>query len=568
MRYPTRRPVDECFLRPNLRKNIVDGLGLVLIATISSVSSTLTTVRECIFQVLRNHKLTTVFGNPGSTELSFLHDFPKDFSYILGLHEGTVVGMAIGYSLLTDAPAVVNLHTMAGTGNAMGAIATAWHAQAPLIITAGQQDRRQMRTEPFLWGRQADVVKPYVKWSVEPERPVDVPEAIERAYHLASTDPKGPVFVSIPMDGLDDECPPIEMRKVSHRTAPDPEAIAEVARIISESNRIVLIAGEQVDASGAERDLVKLAEKLRAPVFLSPLSYRWSFPSTHELFRGRLRPGMKPLSEALSPYDTVVVIGGAVFTYYPYIPGPVIREGTRVIQMTNDPQQASRAATGMSVIGDVSLGVRQLLDHVKQREGAITLHSRTHHEAKSPVPSSLPPKSEYVRQKLAETIPDNAIIFEEAPSSMSHFRARIVQPRGYFFSASGGLGFAMPAAVGAALAKTSRPVICMVGEGSAQYCIQSLWSAAMYGARVTFIVLNDSQYSILKSYGMLLKAEGIPGLDIPNIDFEGLCKGYGVEFKRIVDPNQITEVVKQSINSRKSSLVEIPIDRNVHQLFW
>ena len=190
----------------------------------------LTSVRERIFQVLKAHGLFVVFGNPGSTEMPFLENFHGDFSYILGLHEASVVAMAVGYSFLTDKPAVVNLHTAAGTGNAMGAIVTAWHAQAPLIITAGQQDRRHIRTEPRLWGRQVEFVKPYVKWSVEPQRSIDVPEAIERAYHIAMSEPKGPVFVSIPMDGLEEECPTVEIRSVSYRTAPDKSAIEEIAR--------------------------------------------------------------------------------------------------------------------------------------------------------------------------------------------------------------------------------------------------------------------------------------------------------------------------------------------------
>jgi benzoylformate decarboxylase len=523
----------------------------------------MTTVRERIFEVLRNHKLTTVFGNPGSTELPFLADFPKDFSYILGLHEGTVVGMATGYSLLTDAPAVVNLHTTAGTGNAMGAIVTAWHGQVPLIITAGQQDRRQSRMEPFLWGRQVDFVKPYVKWSNEPNLSVDVPEAIERGYHLASTDPKGPVFISIPMDGLHADCPPVEIRSVSHRVAPDPDAIAEVARIISRSSKIAIIAGEQVDASGATSDLVKLAEKLRAPVFLSPLSYRWSFPSTHELFRGGLPPAMKPLGEALSPYDTVLVVGGAVFMYYPYVPGPAIKEGTRVVQLTNDPGQASRAVTGMSVIGDVSFGIRQLLHQVEPKEGVAPPRNPNRGSVVQP---STPPEAEYVHQQLAEAIPENTVMFTEDPSSERYFRANIVQPKSHFVTASGGLGFAMPAAVGAALAGTSRPVVCILGEGSAQYCIQALWSASTYNAKVTFIVLNNSEYAILKSFGMFLNEKSVPGLDVPNIDFEGLCKGYGIGFKKVVEPTEIIRVVKEAITSQQSSLIEIPIDRTVHPL--
>jgi benzoylformate decarboxylase len=517
----------------------------------------LVSVRESIFQVLRARGISVMFGNPGSTEEPFLESFPRDFNYILGLHEGAAVGMAVGYSFLSDKPSLVNLHTAAGTANAMGAIVTAWHSQAPLIITAGQQDRRMIRTEPLLWGRQEEFVKPYVKWSIEPHRSVDVPEAIERAYHVAMAEPKGPVFVSIPMDGLGDECPSVEIRSVSNTTAPVSQAMEEIAQALSKANKIAVIAGEQVDASGSTADLVKLAELLRSHVFLPPIAYRWSFPTNHELFSGHLPPAIKPISDMLAPYDTVLVIGSSVFPYYPYVPGPVIREGTRVFQITNDPMMASRAATGTSVIGNVSLGIKQLLNLVKQREGSLP-----HHKA-SQANRSIPPSAEYVRERLAEAIPPNAIIFDEQVTPIG---VRLAESKCYFKPASGGLGFAMPAAVGAAIAQTERPVICIEGDGSAQYSIQSLWSATRYHAIVTFIVLSNNEYGILKSFGMFLHQEGLPGMDIPGIDFEGLAKGYGVDFKRIVDPDQITSSVRSAIQSHKSSLIEIPIDPTVMPL--
>ncbi len=525
----------------------------------------MTSVRERIFQVFRAHGLTVIFGNPGSTELPLLENFHGDFSYILGLQEASVVAMAVGYAFQSDNAAMVNLHTAAGVGNAMGAIVTAWHAQAPLIITAGQQDRRQIWTEPFLWGRQTEFVKPYVKWSVEPHRSIDIPQAIERAYHVAMSEPKGPVFVSIPMDGLEDECPEVETRKVSYRTAPNPAAILEIANALSKASRIALIAGEQVDATGSMADLVKLAELLKCHVFLPPIAYRWSFPSRHELFRGSLPAAMGAISQALSPYDTVLVVGSTVFLYYPYIPGPVIKEGTRVFQITNDPQMASRAATGTSAVGDVALALKQLLPLVRQREGGASssLHPAPSRENRS----SMPPTSEYVEQLLAEAIPSSAIIFHEAPISEIHLRLNIVQSKSHFITASGGLGFGMPAAVGAAIAQTKRPVVAIVGDGSAQYSIQALWSAANYHAAVTFIVLNNTEYAILKAFGMSLREEGLPGLEVPGIDFEGLAKGYGVGFQRIHDPDQIVPGVREAIQSQKPSLIEIPIDRKVQPLF-
>lgn len=517
-------------------------------------------VRERVFEVLRAHDIYTIFGNPGSTELPLLQSFPSDFNYVLGLHEGTVVAMAVGYSFQVDNAAMINLHTTAGTGNAMGAIVTAFHAQAPIIVTAGQQDRRQIRTEPFLWGRQVDFVKPYVKWSVEPHRSLDIAEAIERAYHVAMSEPKGPVFVSIPMDGLDEECPKVETRKISYMTEPDPKAIEEIASALSNAKKIALIAGEQIDQSGSNSDVIKLAERLGASVFLPPFAYRFSFPPGHELFAGMLPPAMKPISDTLAPFDSVLVLGTSVFEYYPYAPGPFIKEGTKVFQITNDPMMASRAVTGTSVIGNVSFGIKQLLNLVKQRDRV----QQPHHESKAA--RSVPPTSEYVHEMIGKVVPSNAIIFAEAPTSEKYEKINLKGEKNHFVTASGGLGFAMPAAVGAAIAEKQRPVVCILGEGSAQYSIQALWSAANYNAAVTFIVLNNSEYAILKSFGMFLHEENLPGMDLPGIDFEGLAKGYGVRYSRVEDPDKIAETVQNAMNSKKPSLIEIPIDRTVEPL--
>jgi benzoylformate decarboxylase len=503
--------------------------------------------------------MTVVFGNPGSTELPLLENFHGDYSYILGLQEASVVAMAVGYSFQSDNAVVVNLHTAAGVGNAMGAIVTASHAQAPILITAGQQDRRQIWTEPFLWGKQVEFVKPYVKWSIEPHRSIDVPLAIERAYHVAMSEPRGPVFVSIPMDGLEDECPEVETRKISYKAVPDSDAIQEIVKAISDASKIALVAGEQVDSSNAMGDIVKLAELLDSPVFLPGIPYRWSFPTSHPLFRGRLPPAMKPVGDVLSRYDLVLVVGASVFLYYPYVPGPIVNEGTKIIQITNDPDMASRSVTGTSVIGDVSLALKQLIPLLKQREIGHTAPRPTRREPNR----TIPPTSEYVEKELAEAIPRDAIIFHESPTSERYFWLDIVEPKSHFITASGGLGFAMPAAVGAAIAQTERPVVAIVGDGSAQYSIQSLWSAATYQTGVTFVVLNNNEYAILKSFGMMLHEEGLPGLDVFGIDFEGLAKGYGVGFARVIDPDQIALTVRDAIKSRKSSLIEIPIDRHV-----
>src|SRR5580700_11433583 len=169
-------------------------------------SCSLQTVREVTYQVLRDLGMNLIFGNPGSTELPFLRDMPPDFQYVLSLHERTAIGMALGYAMARGKAAFANVHSVASVGNGLSALIDAHYCHAPLVVTAGQQDRRHVLAEPFLVSRAADVVKPYVKWAYEPLCAQDVPAAIARGYYLATQPPMGPVFISIPMDDWTHEC--------------------------------------------------------------------------------------------------------------------------------------------------------------------------------------------------------------------------------------------------------------------------------------------------------------------------------------------------------------------------
>jgi benzoylformate decarboxylase len=513
--------------------------------------------RRC-FEALRAHGISRMFGNPGSTELPFLADFPDDFQYVLGLHEGAVTAMATGHALASDNAAFVNLHTTHGVGNAMAMIANASIAEAPLVITAGQQDRRMIRMEPLLWGKQVEFVRPYTKWSVEPYRAADVPEAIERAYHIAMTEPRGPVFVSICMDHLDAPCAPVAPREVSHRTAPDAPAIARAAAVLEQGARVAIVAGAQADAACANADLVALAERLQAAVFLAPEACRHGFPTDHPLYQGSLPPAMGPLAERLRPYDTVLVVGAPVFTYFPYVPGPPVHPGTTVVALTDDPAMAARALVGSSIVGNVALGVRQLLDLVTaRRRGAPPRWDPP--AASAP---SVPLKPDFVYREMAGVLPAHAILCVEAPSSLRFLldQVRLGDPLSYLASASGTLGFALPAAVGAALARPDRPVVAVVGDGSVHYAVQGLWTAARHRVPVTFVVVNNREYAVLKSFERFLHLGGAPGLDVPGVDFAGLARGYGLPYRRIQAPEDLRPGLADAFACGAPSVVEIEID--------
>ncbi len=528
------------------------------------------TVREATFDLFRAHGMTTIFGNPGSTELPMLADFPDDFTYVLGLQELVVVGMADGYAQATGRPTHVNLHTAPGVGNAVGGIFNAQANKAPLVITAGQQARPQITMEANLTNRDAVVgPQPYVKWSHEPPRAQDVPGALARAIHHASLPPRGPAFVSIPMEDWGAEADPERSaaaiaRRVTGRAAPDADALAALAARMERARAPVLVAGPDIDAAGGWEAAVALSEKQRLPVWATPATggSRIGFPERHPHFAGILPPAIGPLSETLKAHDLVVVIGSSVFPYYPYIPGPLLGPDTELVAVTSDPAEAARAPMGEAIVGDVGRALERLVDLVGDTERA----------GPETRPDPAPPASaadasgrltgSEAMAALADAWRDDAIAVVETPSSTLALRnrLRISRPASYYFCASGGLGFGIAAAVGVQLAKPQRPVVCVLGEGSAQYGITALWSALAYRAPVTFLVLRNDEYMILKWFAMLEQVSGAPGLDLPGLDVAAVARGYGMAAQEVTGREELTAALRQAIAADDGPrLVQVPV---------
>jgi benzoylformate decarboxylase len=523
----------------------------------------MSTVREVTYELLRSFGMTKMFGNPGSTELPFLKDFPEDFTYVLGLQESVVVGMADGYAQGTGRPAFVNLHTAAGLGNAGAAIMTAHHNRTPLVITAGQQDRRQLAYEPFLSGKLVEMALPYVKWGHQPDRAEDVPTAIERAYHTSMQAPQGPVFVSVPMNDWEAVAGPHEAREIDYRMAPDPEGLDKAARLLESSRRPAIVAGAGVDRAGAWYDTVTLAEKLNAAVWTDPMHPRAGFPQDHHLFQGHLPLAQAPIADQLSEYDVVLVLGAPVFRYFPYDPGPPVKEGTQVIHVTDNPEEASRAATGTGVMGDVALAVRQLTERLPKKTDRHAPASPARvptPEAKDPLPV------DYVLHTLSRHLPDRSIVVEETPSSrmLLHKHIRIKWPGGFYSAASGGLGFGTSAAIGLRMASPDRPVVCVVGEGSMMYALQALWSAARYQAAVVFTVINNQQYKILRLIAERDDiGEGVPGLDLPGLDVVGTAKSLGCDSETVRSSEELSGAFERALSVGRPYVLNVLVDPTI-----
>jgi benzoylformate decarboxylase len=519
------------------------------------------TVREETHRVLRALGLTTIFGNPGSTELPFLRDFPCDFRYFLGLHEGVVVGMADGFAQASRHPALVNLHTAVGLGNAMGAIITAFHNKTPLVITAGQQTRSTMLMEPFLYAREAaELPKPYVKWSYETARPQDVPGSLARAYYTAIQPPQGPVFVSIPMDDFNAEAERVVLRSVTCRVAADPYALDRLAHTLAECVKPAFVVGAGVDRNAAWDLMIRVAERTNAAVWGAPLASRIGFPQRHPLFQGFLPFARAPLAERLEGYDLVIVVGAPIFNYLVDVPGQIVPDGVQLFQITDDPREAERAPAGTGIVGDTALSLEYLLTQLPEI-------------SQRPRPSERPPvvgenessiiSAGYLMHTLAELLPDDAVLVDESPSATRLLRTYVSTSRsgGYYATGSGCLGFAMPAAIGIQLAQPTDVVVCVVGDGSAMYSIQSLCTAAQHGVPVIYVVARNFEYAVLKALAKFGDAAHIPGLDLPPFDLLEIARGLGCEGHRVERPDELRGVLRQVLTHRSGPvLIEVIVD--------
>jgi benzoylformate decarboxylase len=527
------------------------------------------TVWAATYELLRSLNLTTFFGNPGSSELTFLKDFPSDFQYLLGLQEASAVAMADGFAQATRRPALVNLHTGAGVANGMCSIMTAFLNKTPLIITAGQQMSKMIISDPYLTNRDETMLpRPWVKWAYQPMRAQDVPGAIMRAYAMALQPPSGPVFVSIPLDDWDEPASGrAVVRTVSTRFAPDGDRLREFAQRISASKKLALIYGQEIDRSGGWDAGVALAEKLNAPVFHAPDTERPSFPETHRLFQGMLPMA----SDRLEGFDLAAVIGATVFRYHAYVPGPVLPAGCELLQVTNDPSDASSALVGDSLLGDARLTLEALIELVEDGSSRTAPKPLNPSHA-LPSPPNSPLTASEVYAALSELRPDDAIVVQELPTNISDLATwwPTIKPASYYTFASGALGWAAPAAVGIALALkgpgTRRPVVAVIGDGSMQYSVQCLASAAQHKLKVIYVIPCNGEYAALKEFAELQKTPNVPALDLPELDIVSTAKGFGCAAVGARTKQEIQEAFSKALNAHGPTLIAVPIKHQIRPL--
>jgi benzoylformate decarboxylase len=528
-------------------------------ARMASGATRTVTVREATIHLLRGWGCTTMFGNPGSTELPLFKDWPSDFRYVLGLQEATVVGMADAYALGTRNAAFVNLHSAAGTGHALGNLFGAWKNNSPVVVIAGQQARSMLLMEPFLGAIDAaEFPRPYVKFSIEPARAEDVPAAIARAYYTAMQEPRGPVFVSVPVDDWDKACELIEPRQVFSRKRPDAAGVKQIADALAAAKTPCLVVGADVDRSGAFDLAVKLAERYETPVWVAPRTYRCNFPESHRLFAGFLPISKAQVADALRGHDVILALGAPVFTYHAESNGQVVPAGSTLYQIVCDPVQAAFTPVGTTVVASVDAAVEDLLALPApkvSRQG----------EGRGPRPALAPTdpmKPAYVMQRIGQLRPKDSVVIEEAPTSrgpMSEFLP-IDRPDGFFTTGSGGLGYGLPASVGMALARPKQRIVAVIGDGSAMYSIQALWTAAQLKLPITYLIINNGGYLALKQMAGLFQMTEVVGTDLPGIDFVGLSTALGVPASRVERAEDLDAALNHAFAAKGPRLLDIAVE--------
>ena len=539
--------------------------------------------RDVLIDILRDEGITHVFGNPGSTEMPLMDalvDAP-DIRYVLGLQEATAVGMADGWALASGRTAFVNLHAMGGLGNAMGVLVASKASETPLVVTAGQQDTRHLMTEPWLSGDLVALAAPVTKWAKELRRADDVGPALRRAFGLARTPPCGPVFLSLPMDILDQD--------VNHPTppasspprlglSPDAARLAETLASL-DPDRVIVLLGDDLPAA-ASTGLVAFAEAGGFAVWGTQLTSRTAFPSHHPSWAGVLKPDFADMRAHLQSAQAIVLVGGRAFVAYPYREAEPVPEGVAVFHIADNPEAFGREhAANMALLGDISQTLaavaRRLAELVDKKKvmGRLEARGARRREVREATRTAILAESasgalsaDAAVLAALDALPEDAIIANDSAATFGRVQDLMTtEPGRYFFARGGVLGCSMPAAVGAALA-TKGWVVAFVGDGGAMYSPQALWSAAHYKARTIFVVFNNRRYGVLQNVAKSLgysnaKAGRFVGMDVvdPAIDFQALSVSMGVPAERANDRDAVGAAIKRALEREGPSLIEIPI---------
>lgn len=547
---------------------------------------------EAMYELMVREGVRYVFGNPGTTELPLMDMFAArdEIEYVLALHEDSALGIAAGYAEATGRAAVVNLHTNPGLAHALGNLYNAYRAGTPLVVTAGQQDTRAMIDEPLLYADMIELARQHTKWAWEARHAGEIPAVMSRAFRIAQTPPTGPVFVSLPVDAMEEraeiELPP--RTEIGSRVRGDRTEIEKAAALLTQAKNPAIIAGDGCARSGSLSQVVRLAETIGARVHAEPLNSLLVFPTSHPLYAGPLFPNAKQTAALLDGADVILTIGVNNLAPLVYTGERLIPATARLIQISADERELGKNYSAeVAILGDPRacteelLGIfdgekpegfarrRELIEsHIGQARAKFVEHACA-------TPEDGPMSPGFVARAMRRRADADAVLVDESVTSTAFVRTlfELEEANSYFYAKGGSLGLGLPAAVGVKLAMPERQVICAVGDGSALYSIQALWTAARYKLAVVFVVFNNASYMILK--GGLVAMRGASaergkfvGMDItePEVDFVGLAESMGVAARRVAQPSELEAALDWALGMNGPTLLDVAILRDIRSV--
>ena len=542
--------------------------------------------RQAFVELLISEGVTHLFGNPGTTELPIMQALPDypGLKFILGLQESVVMGMADGYARASRQLTAANVHVAPGLGNAMGALYNAKFSGSPVILTAGQQEQGHGLLEPLLYDDLTSMAAPLVKWSIEVTRLQDLPRIMRRAAKIAMTPPTGPVFISLPGDILN-EIAEIDMGqsvRIDHRVRPSDKSLDELANALLSAKNPVIISGQELSSQQAFIDASALASLLGAGVFQESVPFSATFPTSHPQYLGMLTRSQENVRKTLDPFDLVLCLGADLLRMSVYSPVEPLPNHSRVLHLSERSWELGKNyRTELALQANVCETLSVLLPLLRsridtkykeqaqirakaleQQNWAVTRNKLT---TQVLMQSSMRPMSAstFVMHITNQLTPD-VIVVEEALTSTQSLPQYLHQlyPDSFFGLASGGLGFAIPGAVGVSMAKPGRPVVAIVGDGSAMYGIQGLWSAAHFKLPITYVIANNKGYRIIKERLVSMQgSDRFIGMDMndPAINYCQLAQSMGMGSIKVSDPADLDAALKAGIQSGKPNLIEVVV---------
>ena len=548
--------------------------------------------RDVFMESLLAHGVRHLFGNPGTTESPLIDSLARypAISYVLTLHEGIAIGAASYYAQASGRTGVANLHVAPGLGNAIGMMYGALRANSPMVVTAGQQDTRLRLRDPLLGHDLVAMAAPVVKWSVQAENADEIAPILRRAFKTAHDPPSGPVFVSLPIDAMEQQTDIAASASgaLYRAPAPDPDGVRVIARQFLDATKPAIVVGDDVARAGAGDAVVRLAEATGAAIWTELLHQHQPVPSAHPNFRGRLPSDAASIAESLGDCDLVLLAGGPFFEEVWYAPAGPFPPGATVVQIEESAERLARnygLATGLIaslgpaldavatlVLSDRTAAFSAAADSRNESFAALRENERKSRRAllemgreKRPMPAAL------ALETLAAAAPEETAVVEEAITAGREIpRAFAFRGPGDFFTGrGGGIGQGIAGALGVKLACPDRPVLCISGDGSAMYSIQALWTAAHLRLPILFVILANREYRILKHNLDIYRHRFGTGsnrpyreMDLidPPLGFVEMAAGMGVAGTRVTEPDELEAAARDAFASGAPYLIEVAVE--------